>query len=162
MSVPSSTAAAPAVSLRTALAADDAFLRRLYLDARPELRLLPAELVELQIAAQQAQYRRDHPCAVDEVVEVAGEPVGRCWTADDGGELQLLDVAVRSDRRRQGIGRAVLGVVADRAAARGMAVRLMVWSTNADARRLYRAAGFAEIGELGGHVVMRCAPEPLA
>jgi ribosomal protein S18 acetylase RimI-like enzyme len=162
MSAPSSTVAVPVVSLRPALAADDAFLRRLYVDARPELRFLPPQLVELQIAAQQVQYRRDHPRAVDEVVEVGGEQVGRCWTADDGGELQLLDLAVRSDRRRQGIGRAVLGVVADRAAAQGVPVRLMVWSANADARRLYRAAGFAETAQLGGHVVMRRAPGPLA
>ncbi|HZC53223.1 MAG TPA: N-acetyltransferase [Mycobacterium sp.] len=144
--------------LRTAVAADDAFLRRLCLDARPELQLLPPQLVDLQIAAQRTQYRRDHPQAVDEVVELDGDPVGRCWTADADGELHLLDFAVQADRRRQGIGRAVLDVVADRAAARGVAVRLAVWSTNADARRLYRAAGFTDVGEIGGHVVMRLAP----
>lgn len=159
MSTTSSNAGtAPAVSLRTAAAADDAFLRRLYLDARPELRLLPRQLLELQMAAQQAQYRRDHPGAVDEIVEVQGEPVARCWTAGDGDELQLLDLAVRADRRRQGIGRAVLDMVADRAAAQGTRVRLMVWSANADARRLYRTAGFVEVGESGGHVVMRLTP----
>jgi ribosomal protein S18 acetylase RimI-like enzyme len=146
------------VSLRTAVAGDDGFLRRLCLDARPELQLLPPQLVDLQIAAQRTQYRRDHPQAVDEVVELDGDPVGRCWTADADGELHLLDFAVQADRRRQGIGRAVLDVVADRAAARGVAVRLTVWPTNAGARRLYRATGFTEVGEVGGHVVMRLAP----
>ena len=162
MSAPSSAGAPPPVRLRTAVAGDDAFLRRLCLDAWPELQLLPPQLVDLQIAAQRTQYRHDHPQAVDEVVEVDGDPVGRCWTADAEGDLHLLDFAVRADRRRQGIGRAVLDVVADRAAARGVAVRLTVWSTNADARRLYRAAGFTEVGATGGHVVMRLAPGPYA
>lgn len=157
MSVPISSSA-PVVSLRPAGAADDAFLRRLYLDARPELLLLPPQLVDLQIAAQRSQYRRDHPQAVDEVVELDDAPVGRCWTADADGELHLLDFAVRADRRRQGIGRAVLDVLAARAAGQGAAVRLTVWSTNADARRLYRAVGFAEVDETGGYVVMRLAP----
>lgn len=157
MSALFSGGASPPVSLRTAVAGDDAFLRRLSLDARPELQLLPPRLVDLQIAAQRTQYLRDHPQAVDEVVELNGDAVGRCWTADVGGELHLLDFSVQADRRRQGIGRAVLEVVADRAAARGVGVRLMVWSTNADARRLYRAAGFTEVGAVGGHVVMRRA-----
>ena len=139
-------------------AADDAFLRRLCLDARPELQLLPLQLVDLQITAQRTQYLRDHPQAVDEVVELDGDPVGRCWTAHADGELHLLDFAVQADRRRQGIGRAVLDIVAGRAAARGVGVRLTVWSTNAAGRRLYRVAGFTEVGEVGGHVVMRLAP----
>lgn len=157
MSAPTVTGA-PLVRLRPAVAADDAFLRRVYVDARPELQLLPPQLVDLQLAAQRAQYRRDHPRAVDEVVEVGGEPVGRCWTAIGSGELHILDFVVRADRRRQGIGRTVLDVVADRAATLGLAVRLAVWSANVDARRLYLAAGFAEVCEAGGHVVMRRAP----
>jgi ribosomal protein S18 acetylase RimI-like enzyme len=148
----------PSVTLRAAVAADDAFLRRLCLDARPELQLLPPELVDLQIAAQRVQYQRDHPRAVDEVVELGGVPAGRCWTADVGGQLHLLDLAVLADHRRQGVGRAVLGVVVDRAAARGMAVRLAVWSTNADALRLYRSAGFTEVAQAGGRVVMCLEP----
>jgi len=148
-------AATPPVSLRPAAAEDDEFLRRLFLDARPELRLLPPQLVDLQIEAQRTQYRHNHPQAVDEVVDVGGAPVGRCWTAEADGELHLLDLAVRPEHRRQGIGRAVLDKVIDRAADRGMAVRLTVWSTNAGARGLYCAAGFNEVGEVGGHIVMR-------
>lgn len=159
MSTPATAGAPPSVRLRAAVAGDDAFLRRLCLDARPELQLLPPRLVDLQITAQRTQYRRDHPQAVDEIVELEGSPVGRCWTAaaDDG--LQLLDFAVQADHRRRGIGRAVLDAVVDRAAAQGVAVRLTVWSANLDARRLYRRAGFAEVGDVGGHVVMRLAPE---
>lgn len=158
MSARPSVDAPPLVSLRAAVAADDPFLRRLGLDARPELQLLPPQLVDLQIAAQRTQYLRNHPGALDEIVELDGEPVGRCWTADVEGELHLLDLAVRADRRRHGIGRAVLNAVVERAAVRGAAVRLMVWSTNADARRLYRAAGFAEVGAAGGYVEMRLGP----
>ena len=150
--------ATPPVALRPAGAADDAFLRELFVDSRPELRLLPAQLVDLQIAAQRTQYGRDHREPVDELIEIDGHPVGRCWTAVGAGELHLLDLAVRGDRRRQGIGRVVLGVVADRAAASGLAVRLSVWSANGDARRLYRAAGFTETGAGGGYIEMRLEP----
>jgi ribosomal protein S18 acetylase RimI-like enzyme len=150
--------APPLVTLRAAAAGDSAFLRRLFVDARPELQLLPPELIDLQIAAQRTQYLHNHPDALDEIVELGGEPVGRCWTAGVEGELHVLDLAVRADRRRRGIGRAVLNAVVERAAARGVAVRLTVWSTNADARRLYRAAGFAEVGEFGGHVALRLTP----
>lgn len=158
MSAQRSVGAPPLVSLRGTVARDDTFLRGLWLDARPELQLLPAELVDLQISAQRTQYLRNHPAAVDEIVELEGEPVGRCWTAGVDGELHLLDLAVRADRRRRGIGRAVLDVVIERAAAHGVAVRLTVWSANADARRLYRAAGFTEFGQVGGHVVLRLVP----
>jgi ribosomal protein S18 acetylase RimI-like enzyme len=157
MAAPSGIAAPP-VALRSAGAADDAFLRELFVDSRPEFQLLPAQLLELQIGAQRAQYRRDHPDATDEIVTLAGDAVGRCWTATDEHELRLLDLAVRSDHRRQGIGRAVLGLVANRAAAAGRAVRLSVWPGNGDARSLYRAAGFTEAGTVGGYVEMRLDP----
>jgi ribosomal protein S18 acetylase RimI-like enzyme len=150
--------ATPPVALRPAGAADDAFLRELFVDSRPELRLLPAQLVDLQIAAQRTQYRRDHREPVEEVIEIDGYPVGRCWTAVGAGELHLLDLAVRADRRRQGIGRAVLRLVAHRAAALCVTVRLSVWSANGEARRLYRAAGFTETGAGGGYVEMRLGP----
>lgn len=146
------------LSLRAAATADDVFLRELYLDARPELYLLPPELVDLQIAAQRAQYRSDHPHAVDEVIEVDGHPVGRCWTAVADGELHVLDLAVRPDLRRKGIGRGVLRVLDSRAAAQGVAVRLAVWSANFAARSLYAAAGFREIGAANGRILMRREP----
>jgi ribosomal protein S18 acetylase RimI-like enzyme len=146
---------APPLSMRPAVADDDSFLRRLYVDAHAELALLPPQLVDLQIAAQRAQYSRDHPRAVDEVIEIDGEPVGRCWTAISPGQLHVLDLAVRADRRRQGIGRAVLSRVAERAAALGADVRLAVWSDNVGARRLYAAAGFTQIGAVGGHLLLR-------
>ena len=158
MSAASGAGSPAPVRLRTAEPEDDAFLCRLFVDARPEMQFLPPQLVDLQRAAQRTQYRRDHPQAVDEIVELDGDPVGRCWTADADGEVHLLDVAVQADRRRHGIGRAVLDVVADRAAAQGVPVRLAVWAANTGARRLYRAAGFAEVGEAGGHVVMVLAP----
>lgn len=157
MSAPLRTGAPP-VSLRPAGAADDPFLRGLFLDGRPELQLVPSELVELQIAAQRTQYRQDHPREVDEIVELDGDPVGRCWTALTDGALHVLDLAVRADRRRQGIGRAVLDVVAGRAAALGIVVRLSVWCANVEARRLYVAAGFTEVDEAGGYFVMHLEP----
>ena len=145
----------PAVIMRPACPDDEAFLRRLFVESRPELQLLPAEVVALQVAAQRMQYCSAHPAAVDEIVELGGEAVGRCWTAFTAGELHVLDLAIRADRRRHGIGRAVLRAVAARAAAEGVPVGLTVWAANGDARRLYRSAGFHDVGESGGYVAMR-------
>ena len=149
---------APPVRLRVAVADDAAFLRQLYLDARPELQLLPPSILDLQISAQRSQYLAEHPEAVDEIVELDGAPVGRCWTADAPDALHLLDLAVQAEYRRRGIGAAVLDVIADRAARRGVPVRLHVWSTNHDARRLYQAAGFTELDEVGGRIAMQLLP----
>lgn len=146
------------VSLRPAVADDDVFLRQLCLDARPELQLLPPDVVDLQMAAQRVQYRHDHPHALDEVIEFDKAPAGRCWTAISDGELHLLDLVVCADLRRQGIGRAVLRVLDGRAAALGVAVRLAVWSANFAARGLYAVAGFQEIGAAGGRILMRREP----
>jgi ribosomal protein S18 acetylase RimI-like enzyme len=148
-----------AVTLRPAVAADDDLLRRLYVDGRPELGRLPTQLLDLQIDAQRTQYHRDHPSAVDEIVEVDGDPVGRCWTSPVPDGLRVLDLAVLADRQRQGIGWSVLELVIERAAAFGGTVRLSVWPNNLRARRLYLAAGFTETGALGGYVAMCREPE---
>lgn len=151
-----------AVTLRPAVAADGELLRRLYLEARPELRLLPEQLVDLQRHAQRRQYQADHPSSLDQIVEVDGEPVGRCWIAPEPDGIRVLDLAVLADRRGQGTGRAVLEQVIARAAACGGNVRLSVWSANVGARRLYRAAGFTETGSQGGYVAMCREPERLS
>ena len=146
------------VRLRAAAPDDDAFLRDLWLEARPELRMLPPELVALQVRAQRDHYARTHPVSLDEVVEHEGEAVGRCWTAETQDGLHLLDLAVREELRGRGLGRAVLGILADRAGVRRVPLHLAVWAANAPARHLYRAVGFEERGVSGGHVLMRLAP----
>ncbi|MCW2542248.1 MAG: Acetyltransferase, family [Frankiales bacterium] len=141
------------VSMRPVSAGDEQFLAELQADSRPDLRSLGlppvalASLLDLQRRAQRAEYDLRYPDAVDEVIEIDGRPVGRCWTALTRAELRLLDIAVLNDLRRQGIARAILARLVERAAAaRGgcVPIRLMVWADNEAARRLYANAGFSE------------------
>lgn len=67
------------------------------------------------------------------------------WTAGD--EAELGDLAVRVDRRRRGIGRALVEGVARTARGRGAtSLFLQVRAGNEAARALYLDAGFREVG----------------
>jgi ribosomal-protein-alanine N-acetyltransferase len=62
-------------------------------------------------------------------------------------EAEILSVAVASARRGQGLGRQLLDINVRRLAALGArAVFLEVEERNVSARRLYRRAGFQEVG----------------
>lgn len=146
------------VRLRPAGPADEPFLLALHLESHPEFALLPSpvrsDLVALQITAQRRQYEAEHPQARDEIVEVDGVPVGRCWTSVSDTALHILDVAVVAAARNRCTGRRVLDEVMDRADLRGVPVRLMMWHANRDAQRLYARAGFTAGTENGGYVPM--------
>lgn len=149
---------APAdVTLRIVEPADAHFLCTLFADSRPELRMLPADLVDLQLAAQLAQYRATYPKARDEVICSADQPVGRCWTNRSPDQLRLLDIAVLSSHRGQGIGRAVLADLCAQAAAAAVPLRLTVWHANTAAHRFYARLGFRETSEASGYLSMEWA-----
>jgi ribosomal protein S18 acetylase RimI-like enzyme len=157
----------PAVTLRRATPADESFLRVLFADSRADLATLQlpstalADLLRLQFDAQRAQYRAGYPAARDEVIELGGHPVGRCWSDQSEYELRLLDLAVLRSHRRGGIGRAVVDGLCERASAAGIAIRLTVWPANVDARRLYADAGFSEGVVANGYLSMERPPMAL-
>ncbi len=64
-----------------------------------------------------------------------------------GDEIQILNLAVHPDRRRIGLGRALVERVIDEAQERGVSkVLLEVRRDNSAGRCLYRAMGFSECG----------------
>ncbi|MGB0658712.1 MAG: GNAT family N-acetyltransferase [Mangrovicoccus sp.] len=65
------------------------------------------------------------------------------------GEAELLTIAVHPSAQGQGLGRATLAAFETQAVTRFQATEAMleVAQTNIAARRLYEAAGFAQIGE---------------
>jgi ribosomal-protein-alanine N-acetyltransferase len=69
-----------------------------------------------------------------------------------GGEAEILSVAVASARRGRGLARALLNLHLRRLAGLGAnAVFLEVDEDNEPARRLYRRAGFREVGRRPGY-----------
>jgi ribosomal protein S18 acetylase RimI-like enzyme len=156
----------PALTLRDATPTDRPFLLALYAGTRAgEFARLgwPAEVersfMQLQFEAQRADYERRYPGARCRVVELQGRPVGRLWTARDGGPLVVLDISVVAGWRGQGIGTECLRGVQRHAAAQGRDVELQVVVGN-PAQRLYERLGFRQAGEPGVRQAMVWRPTP--
>ena len=62
------------------------------------------------------------------------------------GEIQRL--AVRADRRRRGIGGALLAAAVDRARADGLRLLWLTTHAGTSAEGLYKAAGWTRVGEM--------------
>ena len=78
----------------------------------------------------------------DEVNEVVGYAV--VWFA--GRRAELGNLAVRGDRRREGIAGRLLDAVLTAVQSRAQALFLDVRVSNSAARRLYEGAGFTAVG----------------
>ena len=83
---------------------------------------------------------------------LAGFAVIRLVKTRDGSEAELESILVAAELRSRGVGRALLAESAARAKACG-AIRLdlEVRASNAAANRLYKRAGFVEIGRRRGY-----------
>ena len=115
--------------------------------------------VQMQYAAQHADYLRRHPDSRCQVIESGDVPVGRLWFARDGHSLHVLDLSLIPALRGQGIGGACLRRVLDEAGLDGLDVRLHVAVGN-PARRLYERLGFVAAGLPGLHQAMTWTPPP--
>jgi ribosomal protein S18 acetylase RimI-like enzyme len=143
------------VALRPAVDADEPFLRQVFLDARrsefpgvPDEDLAP--LLALQYRAHTADRASRHPDAAVSIITDGGEPVGSVTVDRSGPRLHLVDLAVLSGHRGQGIATAVL----EELLASADHVTLTVWALNTAARRLYERHGFSVVAEQFGYVLM--------
>lgn len=86
-------------------------------------------------------------CALAAGGAEGGDPAGFVLARVAAAEAEILTLAVLPERRREGIGAALLRGAASAAAARGArTLFLEVSEANAAARALYAAAGFTERG----------------
>jgi ribosomal protein S18 acetylase RimI-like enzyme len=110
----------------------------------------------MQFDSQLSQYRTSAPDAVDWILELDAdsrpEPVGRCYLAQGSAEHHLLDIAIRYQWRRHGLGSIVLARLCADAERDGVPLRLSVWHANQDALRLYQRHGFVADGAESGDV----------
>jgi ribosomal-protein-alanine N-acetyltransferase len=74
-------------------------------------------------------------------------PAGFVLARDLGGEVEILSLGVLPERRRRGVGRALIdSVVAEAERRRAGSLVLEVATENEAARRLYAGIGFVQVG----------------
>jgi len=152
--------------LRPETDADGDFVARLYADIRAQ-EMAPvawpdeakrAFLLD-QYTLQHAHYRKHYAGAEFLLIEADGEPVGRIYLHRTAAEIRLMDVALLTPRRGQGIGGPLLRALFDIGDADLCAITLHVEPDN-PIGRLYRRHGFSLIEERGAYHFMGRPPRP--
>jgi ribosomal protein S18 acetylase RimI-like enzyme len=158
--------------LQAATPDDDTFLAELFHDVRsPEFASLPAAvagpLLEMQHRAQLRAYAEKFPTAGNQIVWIEGHRAGRLLVSHTAEELHLVDVALLSPFRGQGVGTQLVAELCRKARAEDLPLRLSVQAGN-PARRLYERMGFVSTGSDGMYIAMELdapaalEPEPVA
>ena len=142
------------IHLRLAAIADEDFLRELYAQSRAEeliasgMDALQREVfVRMQFQLRQTGYKASFPMAVDQIICTgAGTPVGRVLVDRTEDGMRLVDIAVVTEKQRQGFGSRVIRQLQQECAERGSKMSLQVLKGSA-AEGLYRRLGFEVTGE---------------
>lgn len=151
------------LAFREALEDDEAFLRALFAQsAAAPVGVGGDHLAALQYDARRRDFAARFPQAVDAIVLLRGEAVGRLWMASVSQPWRILDLVVAADRRGRGIGSAVLTALLAEAAAVEAEVALSVELRNEGAVRLYRRLGFEQAGADAVHLAMLHRPSELS
>lgn len=143
------------ITLRSAVTADEPFLRELYACVRwPELEVTAwsaaqkRAFCDMQYALQDRHYREHFPGAEALVILESGVAIGRIYRCRSERTLDLLDIALVPGARGRGTGTLLLRNLQAEAAREGVDIQLYVEDDN-PAQRLYRRLGFVA-GELSG------------
>jgi ribosomal protein S18 acetylase RimI-like enzyme len=156
--------ATPPVTLRPSRDDDRPFLFRVYASTRwDELEPVPwtveqkEAFLRQQFDAQDIDYRRNYKTASFDVIELAGDSVGRLFVDRGTDEIRIVDIALLPEHRGSGIGTALIRALLDEAAALGKRLSVHVERHN-PARRLYERLGFAEVADRGLYLLMEVTP----
>lgn len=128
------------------------FLQRLYASTRTrEMALIDWKeeqkdnFLRSQFETQHSYYLAHFPESRFDVIEQAGLAIGRLYVASCPGEIRIIDITLLPEHRGQGLGRQILQVLLERAAATGKTVSLHVEKFN-PALHLYERLGFKNRG----------------
>jgi len=148
------------ITLRPERPEDEAFLREVYASTRQEELAawgFPVEMraafLDMQFNAQKQGYRNTFPQGEFLVILLGSQAVGRMVVNRAPEELWLVDIALLTEHRNQGIGTALIQKLSSEAAAAGQPLRLSVIKGQR-AFRLYQRLGFARTGDSGLHDLM--------
>lgn len=161
------------ISLRPYRADDQEFLFRLYASTRiHEIAGFgwPAAQQEMflrmQFDAQRRSYESAYEGAEHQIIERAGQPIGRIIVfrvfrekvLREKDSMLLVDIALLTEHRGLGIGGQLIRELIQQAARDGSPLRLQVLKTN-PALRLYERMGFTRTGEDQMYVQMERRPD---
>ncbi|WP_309667147.1 GNAT family N-acetyltransferase [Tabrizicola sp.] len=153
------------ITLRAAVADDEAFLYELYASTRAEEMALfgwDAQQCEIflrmQFNAQRQSYAEfpnpDHRIILRDGQPIGPKPIGRMLVLRLEKEFCLADIALLPNERGAGLGARLIGDLLAEAAQAGKPVRLHVADGNR-ARRLYERLGFTPAGDDGVYCAMK-------
>src|ERR1043166_2332026 len=119
--------------LRPVTEDDQEFLCELYKSSRgDDLRGLGwdedriAEFLEMQYESHRNFLKQDHPAMYDQIVTVAGEPVGRVAVEQRADEIRLIDISLLPAQRNQGVGTMLIQDLQQQAATANRCLRFQV------------------------------------
>lgn len=151
---------AQAVRLRPATPLDEAFLVRVYSSTRAdEMALVPwdeaqrAAFLKSQFDAQHHHYRSHFPNASYDIIERAGQAIGRLYVLRTDEFIRILDLTVLPEYRNASTGTQLIKVLMSEAIAAGVPLRIYVESFN-PSLRLFERLGFQKVDEQGMHFLM--------
>jgi len=101
--------------------------------------------------ADLARFLADPTCFALAAEAEAGEVAGFILCRAIAGEAEVLTLAVRPERRRAGVGAALVAAALGAAATRAAAMFLEVGDDNPAAQALYARAGFVRVGRRPGY-----------
>jgi ribosomal protein S18 acetylase RimI-like enzyme len=114
--------------------------------------------LQMQFHAQHTHYQEYFGDASFDLILLDGEPVGRLYLHRRKDEIRIIDIALLTKYRGQGIGSALMRDILDQATQVDLPVRIHVEQYN-PALGLYHRLGFREIGEEGVYWLMEWKPE---
>ena len=125
------------ISLRPIRDEDREFLYRVYADTRAEeMAQVPwtdeekATFLRFQFDAQHKYYLEQFAEASYDVILQGHEPIGRLYVDRRADEIRVIDIALSSEHRRDGIGGALLEEILAEAGVKGLAVQIHVERNN--------------------------------
>jgi ribosomal protein S18 acetylase RimI-like enzyme len=139
---------------------EENFWREVFYDAVREhfasLNLAENELknlLEFQFQAQTLDYGNNYPQASNDVILYENVPAGRVILSTEHGDLHLLDIAVLSKFRNQGIGTEILQWLFEQSRQTKLPIRFYVEKIN-PAFWLYEKLGFKIVADVTSHFQM--------
>lgn len=110
-------------------------------------------LLEFQFQAQNADYQTNYPQASNNVILFKEIRVGRVILSTEHNDLHLIDIAVLTEFRNQGIGTKILEWLFAHSRETNLPIRFYVEKIN-PAFRLYERLGFKIVADVTTHFQM--------